>query len=351
MNISLILTRQCNLRCRYCFETHEDCMMTEDTALRAVDFVAKHSGQNCGISFFGGEPLLCKNLIYKCVERANTHSDKIFRYNMTTNGLMLDEEFLKFACSNDIDIALSHDGLMSHANRIYSDGHDCFNDLNEKLSMLLRYQPNAFIMATVTPDTVDKAADSVIYLYRMGVKRINMAIDSRPYAGWDDRSMDELGRQLKVIADFVLSEFKDGRNLSFNQFDEKIFSVTRRKPCHICRLGRRKLYINADGVIYPCIQFIGLPRYRVGEVKDGIDETARDEIYSRSLKKPEFCRGCALEPRCVNDCACLNFHQCGNMDEISPVQCSYQRMLIATADNLARGMLEADEKRFIKRYF
>jgi radical SAM protein with 4Fe4S-binding SPASM domain len=138
--------------------------------------------------------------------------------------------------------------------------------------------------------------------------------------------------------------------VSFNAFDEKIRSMTRRQPCHQCELGRRKLYIDWDGAVYPCIQFGGLPDYRIGEVTGGIDEAARNAIYRRSLVKPAFCRGCALEQRCVNDCACLNFQQSGDMAEVSPVQCAWQRMLIAAADDLARRMLAADETAFVQRY-
>ncbi len=324
--------------------------MGGDTALQAVDFAAEQSARNCGISFFGGEPLLKKDLIYKCVERANTHADKEFEYNITTNGLLLDDEFLRFACYNNFKIAMSHDGPMSRVNRIYPNGGDCLDRLNEKLSLLLQYQPNTFIMATVAANTVQSAADSVISLYQMGVRRLNLAIDSRPNAGWNERDIDELGRQLEIIADFVLSQFIEGRNVFFNSFDEKIFSITRQKPCHVCRLGKRKLYIDTDGAIYPCVQFVGVKEYKIGEVSGGIDEPARERVYWRSLKKPEFCVGCALESRCVNDCACLNFQQCGDMEEVSPVQCAYQRMLIAVADDLARRMMESDETRFIKRY-
>lgn len=351
MNITLILTKHCNLRCRYCFETHENRSMSEEIALQAVDFAAQHSGMHCGISFFGGEPLLRRDLIQKCIEHAKNYPKITFQYNMTTNGLLLDEDFLVFARDNNIKIALSHDGLMSQTNRIYPNGQDCLDELDKRLALLLRYQPNAFLMATVAANTVERAADSVIGLYQKGVKRLNLALDSRPDAGWDEDSMVVLGQQLAKMADFILEKFREGRRVSFNGFDEKIHSITKEKPCHVCAPGKKKLYIDTDGVIYPCVQFVGEEAYRIGEVFAGLDEAARERIYMRSLAKPTFCQGCALQARCVNDCACLNFQQCGDMGEVSPVQCAYQRMLIATSDDLARRMLEVHEERFIKRYF
>ena len=348
---TLILTKQCNLRCRYCFETHENVFMTEETALAAVDLLASDNQPQGGISFFGGEPLLRKELIYRCVDRVKTmYPHKVFTYNMTTNGLLLDEEFLTFARDNHFTIALSHDGLMSRVNRLYPDGQDCLALLDEKLALLMYYQPNTFIMATVSADCVKQAAESVISLYEKGICQVNLTVDARPEAGWNDDSMDELRRQLRLIADYVFAAFREGKQISFHGFDEKIRSITQQKSCHVCNLGYRKLYIDWNGWIYPCIQFGGLAEYRIGSVADGIDEGAREAIHRESLVKPAFCRGCALEARCVNDCACLNYQQCGNMGEVSPEQCAFQRMLIETADELARRMIEQDEEQFIKRY-
>lgn len=350
MKISLVLTKQCNLRCKYCFESHESCAMSEETALRAVEFVAENSLRSCGISFFGGEPLLQKNLIYKCVEHAKNIADKQFSYNMTTNGLLLNDEFLNFATENKIKIAMSHDGLMSQDNRIYADGRDCLAALDEKLALLLKYQPKAFIMATVAANTVNSAAESVIYLYESGVRVLNLAIDMRPDAGWNEDLLEILAGEFDKISEYILGRFVEGEDICFNSFDEKIFHITKNKPKHFCQLGKRASIIDADGAIYPCIQFNDRAEYRMGSVFDGINTAVQNKIYHQSLKKPECCDGCALESRCINDCSCANFQQCGDMNAVSPVQCAYQRMLIEKADSLARKMLEADEERFIKRY-
>lgn len=351
MNISLILTKQCNLRCRYCFETHENVYMTQETARKAIDMaVGNNNDKNVGVSFFGGEPLLCKSLIYGCVEYAKRFKNIKFSWNMTTNGLLLDEELLVFARDNDIYIAMSHDGLMSRFNRLYPDGSDCLTPLDEKLTLLLKYQPSAFIMATTTPDTSRDVFGSVKYLFERGVKRVNLAIDSRPSAGWDEAAMKELSEQLRLVGEYVFDQFCDGRDVYFNPFEEKILSITKDRACHICKLGMRKPYIDWDGCIYPCIQFGGVAAFRMGSVWEGINEERRKLIYQSSLKKPEFCTGCALQKRCVNDCACINYQQSGNMSEVSGEQCAFQRVLIQRADEMARKMLQADEKHFTARY-
>lgn len=350
MNISLILTKQCNLRCRYCFETHESVYMSEETALRAIDMAVKDSQTTVGVSFFGGEPLLCKSLIYKCVDYSKRFDEVKFNWNMTTNGLLLDDEFLQFAGENHIVIAMSHDGLMSRVNRLHSGGEDCLEELDHRLRQLLRYQPSAFIMATTTPETVHMVAESAQYLFEMGVRRLNLAIDSRPDVGWDETNMDLLSEQLGKVGNYIFERFQEGKDICFNPFEEKILAITKDKACHICQLGMRKPYIDWDGSVYPCIQFGGIEEYRMGSVYEGINPVRREAIYQKSLQKPEFCGGCALQKRCINDCACINYQQCGEMSQVSGQQCAFQRMLIEKADEMARKMLGADEKHFAARY-
>ena len=350
MNISLILTKQCNLRCKYCFETHENVYMTEETALRAIDMAVKDGGMSVGVSFFGGEPLLCKPLIYRCVDYSKLFSGVKFNWNMTTNGLLLDEEFLAFARREKIDIAMSHDGLMSRVNRLYQGGQDCLAELDEKLRLLLRYRPGAFIMATTTPETAGNVYNSMKHLIDLGVRRFNLAIDSRPCAGWDEDSMNILSEQLGMLGNLIVEKFKKGEDIYFNPFEEKILAITKDRKCHVCQLGKRKPYIDWDGDVYPCIQFGGVAEYRMGSVSEGIDQSRRESIYQSSLKKPAFCEGCAMQKRCVNDCACLNYQQCGDISQVSGEQCAYQKILITRADEMARKMLAADEKHFSDRY-
>ena len=126
MNISLILTKQCNLRCRYCFESHENVWMSEETALRAIDMAMSDGSGSVGVSFFGGEPLLRKPLIHRCVEYAKGFPDVRFRWNMTTNGLLLDEKFLRFARDNGI-------------RRPYSIINDVVESLKQFRSIALKY--------------------------------------------------------------------------------------------------------------------------------------------------------------------------------------------------------------------
>ena len=115
MNLTLHLTADCNLRCRYCYETHCKNHMTWDTAKQAVDLVFSYGHKTNGFSLFGGEPLLERSLAEKICRYAKESAQKgavDVRVKMTTDGTLLDEAFLRFANDHDLEIALSHDGLL-----------------------------------------------------------------------------------------------------------------------------------------------------------------------------------------------------------------------------------------------
>ena len=206
MNLTLHLTADCNLRCRYCYETHCKKHMTWDTAKQAVDLVFSYGHKTNGLSLFGGEPLLERDLAERICRYAKAQAQRrgvSVRFKMTTNGTLLDEDFLKFANDHDLEIALSHDGLLQDEQRLTRDGRPTRAKLEPVVDMLLRYQSNAAALQTVTPMTVGGMAESVQWLYDRGFTRINSVIDYRPDAGWDDASLAVLKEQYEDVADLM----------------------------------------------------------------------------------------------------------------------------------------------------
>ncbi|MBR3037679.1 MAG: radical SAM protein, partial [Clostridia bacterium] len=125
MNFTLHLTENCNLACRYCYETHRHVNMREETARKAVDLAFSYGHKTVGFSLFGGEPMLMRPLIESIADYAKARAARegvAVRYKMTTNGTLLDEPFLRFANAHGIRIALSHDGLLQDAQRVTRDG-------------------------------------------------------------------------------------------------------------------------------------------------------------------------------------------------------------------------------------
>ena len=353
MNFTLHLTENCNLNCRYCYETHSRTHMCEETALKAVDLAFSYGHLRNGFSLFGGEPmlerLLIETLCCYAAQRARETGTTV-QYKMTTNGTLLDEPFLRFANEHDISVALSHDGLLQDVQRVTRDGRPTAEQLEPVIDLILRYQPNAVAMQTVMPSTVGRMAESVEWLYRRGFSRINTAIDYRPDAGWDDASMAELQKQYQRIAKLSEAHFDDARPLLYLNFVSKIAAYLNDRPCIECKLGMRQPSVAPDGSIYPCNQFLNVPEYRMGDVEHGVDKEKQRAIYSASLDPEPACRGCAIADRCRHHCACLNFSLTGHMHEVAPVQCEHERILIPIADDLAARLYERKSERFLRYY-
>ena len=353
MNFTLHLTADCNLSCRYCYETHAKRRMTEETAIKAVGLAFAYGHEKNGFSLFGGEPMLERGLVetvcrYATEKARETGTD--VRFKMTTNGTLLDEPFLAFANEHNLEIALSHDGLLQDVQRVTRDGRPTMERLEPIIDLLLNYQPKAVAMQTVMPSTVDRMAESVEWLYRRGFSRINTAIDYRLDAGWDDASMAVLKTQYERIADLSDTYFDSARPLLYLNFLSKIAAYLNDRPCLECKLGMRQPSVAPDGCIYPCNQFLDDPDYRMGDVNTGIDRAKQRAIYLASLDPELTCEGCAIADRCRHHCACLNYSLTGSMHEVAPVQCEHERILIPIADDLAAQLYARKSERFLRYY-
>ena len=218
------------------------------------------------------------------------------------------------------------------------------------IDLLLRYQPKAAALQTVTTTTVGGMAESVEWLYQRGFSRINSVIDYRPDAGWDNDSLNVLKEQYEAVADLMEARFDEKRPLLFLPFLVKISAYLNDKPCLECLLGMRQPSVAEDGSIYPCNQFLYLPDYRMGHVATGIDGQKQRAIYQASLAPELDCQGCAIEGRCRHHCACLNFSLTGDMHRVHPVQCEHERILIPISDDLAARLYERQSARFLLNY-
>lgn len=353
MNFTLHLTADCNLNCVYCYEKHSPVRMDMQTAIAACDLMFSFGHRKNGFSLFGGEPLLCRSLIERLTAYAAERNKALggeLSYKMTTNGVLLDEDFLELADARNIEIALSHDGLMQDIQRVDKAGRGTAGRLEPVIDILLKHQPDAVAMLTVMPENVCMLASSVEWLYRRGFSRINSAIDMRTNALWDDDSVEKLAAEYGKLVDITEEYYDSERPLRFLNFTSKIAARLEDRPCIECRLGVKQPSIAPDGRIYPCNQFLNNEDYLMGDVFSGIDAAAQKRIYEESLKKETSCIGCSLEKRCRHHCACLNHSLTGNMHEVPPIQCAEEQALILAADSLAERLYEKKSPRFMRAY-
>jgi len=362
MHLTLHLTARCNFRCRYCYAApHRGGDMSLETACAAVRLAAEtcraeDPEQSVGIIFFGGEPLLRRELIEDVVRYARSvarETGQLFYFKLTTNGSLLDEAFLTRDPTSEIFIALSHDGVPAahDAHRVDVAGAGTFHRLQGTVGLLLRHKPYSPVMLVTTPDTVEHYANSVDYLYRRGFRYLICSLD---YSGpWNEHSLNELRRQYDLLAQWYEAETERESKFYFSPFDTKIASHVFPGSCRRerCELGQRQISVAPSGELFPCVQFVGDGAYAIGHVRTGIDEARRTALYERNSLEKRGCQECAIRERCNHFCGCLNRQATGSIDDVSPVLCAHERMTLEAADRVAERLFRRRAPMFVQKQY
>ena len=352
MNLTLHLTDNCNMDCSYCIREKCPKDMSEEVLFKACD-LAFSKGTRAGLCFFGGEPLLKKDLIYKALDYCEKKAEETgirFDCKMTTNGTLLDEEFLERAASANLGIGMSFDGKAQDICRFFANGKPTSSVVEEKAKLLLKYMPKASALATIAPQAVPYYAESVKYLHDLGFKNVSFVIAYGHKVNWTDSDLDALRVQLEETAAYLKELFIKDEMFYMSAIDAKIRDCIRgRNPAERCHLGTRQMPVTPDGILYPCTSFIGDEKYILGNVFEGINEAKVLELAKRS-STPMTCAGCDLVKRCTNSCGCANRMNTGDENQVSPLQCTYERMLIEISDNLGEELYQIDPDRFAKMF-
>ena len=352
MNLTLHLTDNCNMDCSYCIREKCPKDMSEEVLFKACD-LAFSKGTRAGLCFFGGEPLLKKDLIYKALDYCEKKAEETgirFDCKMTTNGTLLDEEFLERAASANLGIGMSFDGKAQDICRFFANGKPTSSVVEEKAKLLLKHMPKASALATIAPQAVPYYSESVKYLHDLGFKNVSFVIAYGHKVNWTDSDLDALRVQLEETAAYLKELFIKDEMFYMSAIDAKIRDCIRgRNPAERCHLGTRQMPVTPDGILYPCTSFIGDEKYILGNVFEGINEAKVLELAKRS-STPMTCAGCDLVKRCTNSCGCANRMNTGDENQVSPLQCTYERMLIEISDNLGEELYQIDPERFTKMF-
>ena len=353
MNLTLHLTNRCNLACTYCFVAFGELRMTADTAKRAVD-VAVTQGSPTGILFYGGEPLLEREVIHETVayaEKIRKETGHQFSYKITTNGVLLDEDFLKFAKSVNLTVGFSHDGPVQDDHRFFHDGSPSSAALADKIPLLLRYQPYAVGLSVLDASVVHRATDIVKFLRRSGFRYMTLNLNFD--APWTQADFEVLGREYEKLAKLYYNWTLDEQKFYFSPFDQKILSHVKGTAYNIDRrkMSQNQPSVAPNGTIFPGSRYVDNPAFAIGDVWDGIDEERRAFFVEKGAIPLDACKACAIQSRCNYAYDTLARQDDTFAIDISPVQCAHEKLLTPIADKLAEDLYSLDSALFIHKHY
>ena len=329
--------------------------MSREIAFSAIN-IAMEKDKSSGLLFYGGEPLLEKQLIYDIVDYTENIKKKTghnFFYKITTNGTLLDEEFIKFARDVNMPVNFSHDGISQDECRLFYNGSGSFEMLNEKIRLLLEYHPYAVAMIVADPSTVYKAAENVEFLYDKGFKYITFNLNYSKNAPWTRKLLSVLEGEYKKMAKMYIQRMSDEQKIYLSPFDMKIISHLKGEKYSADRrlVNREQPSVAPDGRIYSISKHINDPEFSIGDVFSGIDSVKRELLDKKGGELLNPCRECAIRTRC--NYAYDNLSRCGKeiFTEVSPVQCMHEKMLTPIADHVAETLYNKRSPLFIHKHY
>ena len=361
--LCLHVSHDCNLRCTYCFAQTGDfgtvrSLMDKDTARKAIDFVIQSSQnrRNIEVDFFGGEPLMAMDVVRDTVAYARQQEKihgKSFRFTITTNGVLLDDDTIDFLNREMSNIVLSLDGRrqVNDEMRKTVAGSGSYDVVLPKMQKLVRQRDpdlDYYVRGTYTSKNLDFAQD-VLDLYNAGFTQISVEPVSAPDGcGYEIKPSDlpRIREEYRALAEEIWEMRRSGKPINFFHFNVDL----EQGPCVIKRLrgcgaGCEYVAITPEGDIYPCHQFVGEKQYLMGNIREGTfsreqaAEFAGVNVYTRPA-----CRDCWAKFYCSGGCSAANFHSHGAIDQSYEIGCELERMRLECALYLAaRESMEESE--------
>jgi len=338
MELVFYLTNKCNMQCKYCYQGAEKKTtdLSFDIAKNVLDNVSQKE-KNISMGFFGGEPLLRKDLFYEinnyCKEISKKSKTK-FGITITTNGTLIDEEFVKFCKKNDIKVGISIDGEKeSHdINRLMANGKSTYDSTLRGLDLCVKEKLSVMALPVVCLNNVDKMASNLEFFINHGVKEVTFNFNY--FDNWDDDSLLKLKKQYEKISDIYIRELKKGNRIAVYPIDTKMtFLLVKNRQC-VDRCNLNRTCVDSDGSFYPCIQFVGKEKYKIGDYKTGVNNNKRYELIKTRNTSKVVCDNCALKRYCASGCGCIRFSTTNDIVEVTPLVCETEKIYINTANDL-----------------
>lgn len=348
-SLCLNVAHDCNLRCSYCFASEGDfgCgreLMPLETAKKSVDFLIEHSGKikNLEMDFFGGEPLMNWNVVKETVKYARSLEKKYnknFRFTLTTNGILLDDEKIDFINDEIYDVVLSLDGRkeINDKYRITKTKKGSYDIVLPKFQKLISRRGNKsyYVRGTYTKDNLDFTKD-VMHLYDLGFKNISMEpvlCDKNFGSSVNKEDISKVLAEYENLCRELIKMKKSGKEINFFNFNIDLD----KGPCVLKRLkgcgcGNDYVAITPNGDIFSCHQLVGENEFKMGNVNSGtFDDNIKKRFLNTSIYHKEKCQNCWVKFYCSGGCAAKNYQHCGNIMIPFDINCEMQKKKIECA--------------------
>ena len=356
--LCLHIAHDCNLACKYCFAEEGEyhgrrALMSYEVGRKALDFLIANSGNrhNLEVDFFGGEPLMNWQVVKDLVAYGRAQEkpyNKRFRFTVTTNGVLLNDEIQDFINQEMDNVVLSLDGRKEVNDRMrpFRNGKGSYDLIVPKFQKLAesRNQEKYYIRGTFTRENLDFAED-ILHFADLGFKKMSMepvvGDESDPYAIRRE-DLPAVMKEYDHLAQIMVEREKSGKGFHFFHFMIDLDGG----PCVVKRLsgcgsGTEYLAVTPWGDLYPCHQFVGQEEFLMGNVDDGIVKPEiADEFRSLNVYSKESCKNCFAKFYCSGGCMANSYHFHGTLQDTYETGCEMERKRVECAIMIKAALAE-----------
>jgi len=348
-SMCLNVAHDCNLRCAYCFAAQGDFgrgreLMPLEVAKAALDFLVAHSGprKQLEVDFFGGEPLMNFDVVKATVAYGRSleqGNNKRFRFTLTTNGLLLNEQNIAFINREMSNVVLSLDGRreVNDRLRVTPGGQGCYDRIVAQYKTLVQSRGGRdyYLRGTFTRENLDFAND-VKHLIELGFDQISIepvVSDERNPFAIRQADLPRVFAEYETLAQLFLRRKNEGNRFCFFHFmldlDQGPCAIKRLRGCSC---GNEYLCVTPDGDIYPCHQFVGQDDYRMGNLKTGnFDNDLKKRFSQTTVYHKKNCQSCWAKFYCSGGCNANNAQFCGDVLTPHTLSCELEKKRVECA--------------------
>lgn len=347
--LCLHIAHTCNLNCSYCFASQgkyqgDRALMSFEVGKQAFDFLIANSGtrKNLEVDFFGGEPLMNWDVVKQLVNYARSiekEHNKNFRFTLTTNGVLIDDDVIDFLNKEMDNVVLSLDGRKEVHDRFRVDyaGNGSYDKILPKFKKLVdaRGGEKYYMRGTFTHHNVDFTND-IFHMADLGFTELSMepvVCSPNDPSALTEEDLPKLFEQYEILANEMIKRKKEGRPFTFYHY---MLDLTE-GPCIYkritgCGSGTEYMAVTPWGELFPCHQFVGDPKYSLGNIWDGVTNTAvQDEFRKCNAYARPDCADCWAKLYCSGGCAANAYHATGSIQGVYKYGCELFKKRIECA--------------------